>query len=86
MGTWKVVKRSGRDEPMWVSIHKCMEAMLGISLYRYLYLKLAKMLCFSYIFSSIKLEKKKAQQVLPRNGQGGEQGEVGDPNNVYTYK
>jgi hypothetical protein len=25
-----------------------MEAMLGISLYSYLYLKLAKMLCFSY--------------------------------------
>jgi hypothetical protein len=27
---------------MWVAIHKCMEAMLGISLYSYLYLKLAK--------------------------------------------
>jgi hypothetical protein len=42
------VKKSGRDEPMWVAIHKCMEAMLGISLYSYLYLKLAKPLCFSY--------------------------------------
>jgi hypothetical protein len=42
------VKRSGRDEPMWVAIHKCMEAMLGISLSSYLYLKLAKMLCLSY--------------------------------------
>jgi hypothetical protein len=38
-GDQEVVKRSGRDEPMWVVIHKCMEAMLGISLYSYLYLK-----------------------------------------------
>jgi hypothetical protein len=42
------VKRSGRDEPKWVAIHKCMEAMVGISLYSYVYLKLAKMLCLSY--------------------------------------
>jgi hypothetical protein len=42
------MKRSGRDEPIWVAIHKCMEAMLGISLYSYIYLKLAKTLCLSY--------------------------------------
>jgi hypothetical protein len=42
------VKRSGRDEPVWVVTHMCMEAMPGISLYSYLYLKLAKMLCLSY--------------------------------------
>jgi hypothetical protein len=42
------VKRSDRDEPMWVAIHKCIEAMPGISLYSYVYLKLAKMLCLSY--------------------------------------
>jgi hypothetical protein len=42
------VKRSGRDEPMWVAIHMCLEAMLGISLYSHFYLKLAKMLCLSY--------------------------------------
>jgi hypothetical protein len=42
------VKRCGRDEPMWVVIHMYMEAMLGISPYNYLYLKLAKMLCLSY--------------------------------------
>jgi hypothetical protein len=41
------VKKSGRDEPMWVVIHMCMET-LGMSLYSYLYLKLAKMLCLSY--------------------------------------
>jgi hypothetical protein len=33
---------------MWVAIHMCMEATLGVSLYTYLYLKLAKMLRFSY--------------------------------------
>jgi hypothetical protein len=44
----EVAKRFGRDEPMWVAVHMCMEAMLGISLYSYLYLKLAKMPSFSY--------------------------------------
>jgi hypothetical protein len=39
---------SGRDEPTWVEIHKCMEAMLGISLYSCLYLKLTKTLWLSY--------------------------------------
>jgi hypothetical protein len=47
-GDQEVAKKSGRDEPMWVVIHKCMEAMLGISLHSNLYLKLAKMLCLSY--------------------------------------
>jgi hypothetical protein len=42
------VKRSGRDELKWVAIHKCMKAMLGISLYSYVYLKLVKMLYLSY--------------------------------------
>jgi hypothetical protein len=44
----EVVKRSGRDEAIWVVIHMCMEAMVGTSLYSYLYLKLAKILCLSY--------------------------------------
>jgi hypothetical protein len=48
-GDQEVVKRSGRDEPMWVAIHTCMEAMLGISLYSCLYLKLAKTLCLYYL-------------------------------------
>jgi hypothetical protein len=50
-----------------------MEATLGISLYSYWYLKLAKMICFSYylVFSSTKSEKK-AEQVLPGSmGLGG---------------
>jgi hypothetical protein len=49
-GRWREVgKKSGRDEPMWVAIHKYIEAMLGISLYSYLYLKLAKTLSFFII-------------------------------------
>jgi hypothetical protein len=53
-----------------------MEAMLGISLYSYLYLKLAKMLCFSitHVFSSTKLENKRVEL------------ELGGANNVYTCK
>jgi hypothetical protein len=38
-GDQEIVKRSDRDEPMWVVIHMYMEAMLRISLYSYLYLK-----------------------------------------------
>jgi hypothetical protein len=30
-GDQEVVKRYGRDEPLWVVIHMYMEAMLGIS-------------------------------------------------------
>jgi hypothetical protein len=53
---------------MWVAIHKCMEAMLGIFLYGYLYPKLAKTLSFllSPLFST-KSENKRAEQVLPRS-------------------
>jgi hypothetical protein len=47
-GDQEVVKRSGRNEPTCAAIHKCMEEMLGISLYSYLYLKLAKTICLSY--------------------------------------
>jgi hypothetical protein len=44
----EVVKTSGRDKPMWIAIHRYMEATLGVYLCRYLYPKLAKMLCLSY--------------------------------------
>jgi hypothetical protein len=47
-GDLKIVKKSGRDELIWVVIHMCMEAMVGISLYSYPCLKLVKMLCLSY--------------------------------------
>jgi hypothetical protein len=68
-----------------------MEAMLGIFLYGYLYLKLAKMYAFRifpHVFSSTKLEKR-AEQVLPGSeGGGGMRGARGrdGPNNVYTYE
>jgi hypothetical protein len=42
------VNRSGRDEPICVVIYMGTEAMLGISLYSYRHLKLAKILCLSY--------------------------------------
>jgi hypothetical protein len=58
----EVVKRSGRDEPMWVVIHKCMEAMPGICLYSYLYPKLAKMLCPSYYLLCFLFNKIGAQE------------------------
>jgi hypothetical protein len=53
---------------MWVAIHKCLEAILGISLYSYLYLKLEKVyviLNISYAFSSRKVENKRTEQFLP---------------------
>jgi hypothetical protein len=76
------VKRSGRDEPMWVVIHMCMEATLGISLYSYLDLKLAKMLCLSYYLLMFCLQqnwRREQNRVLPgsegghteRDGTGG---------------
>jgi hypothetical protein len=75
-----------------VVIHMCMEAMLGISPYSYLYLKLAKMLCLSYYLLCLLFNKieKRAEQVLPGSGGGGgeesESGRRDGPNNVYTYK
>jgi hypothetical protein len=68
------VKRSGRDEPMWITKHMCMDAKLGISVYSYLYLKLAKILCLSfmsYASSSTKLENKRVEQILPGSRHGG---------------
>jgi hypothetical protein len=58
---------------MWVVIHMCMEATLGISLYSYLYLKLGKhyvFLIISYVFFSKKSENKRIKQVLPASGDG----------------
>jgi hypothetical protein len=65
-GDQEVVKRYRRDEPTGAVIHICMEAIQGI--YSYLYLKLAKTLCFSYLlyFFPIKSENKSAYQFLPR--------------------
>jgi hypothetical protein len=88
------VKRSGREEPIQVAIHMCMEAMLGISPYSYLYLKLAKMLCLSYhllcfLFNKIgdedKLGSAWKRRGLGEEKRGRSRGERW-PNNVYIYK
>jgi hypothetical protein len=81
------VKRSGRDESIWVVIHMCMEAMLGISLYSYLYLKLAKTLSFllslCFLFNKIREQQGGTGSARKQRweGIGG-----GGPNNVYTYE
>jgi hypothetical protein len=67
-GDQEVVMRSGRNEPLWVAIHKCMEAILGVFLYSYLYLKLAKMTCLSYylvqfLFNKIREEEGRTDSV-----------------------
>jgi hypothetical protein len=79
-GDRKVVKRSGKDESIWVVIQLCMEAMPGISLYSYPYLNQQKCCVFliiPYVFSSTKLEKR-AEQIQPgREGGGREREGVG---------
>jgi hypothetical protein len=93
------MKRSGRDEPIWVVIHMCMKAMLGISLYSYPYVKLAKMLCLSYYCLCLLFNKTGEEG---RTGSAWKQGGVGGegrrrrrrcragvrngPNNVCTYE
>jgi hypothetical protein len=69
---------------MWVAIHKCMEAMLGISLYSYLYLKLAKTICLSYyLFYVLNKIKEEAETSSAQNwGRGAGRG--GGTKNVYT--
>jgi tryptophan-rich sensory protein len=60
------VKRSGRDKPIWVIIHICMEIIQEISLYRQLSSsqtsKNAVFLFTLHIFSSTKFEKKRGQK------------------------
>jgi hypothetical protein len=67
-----------------------MEIPQGNSLCSYLYLKLPKMLCFSfYLFSSTKSENRRVEQVLPGGEEVGTSGVVGKGgrrmNSVYTY-
>jgi hypothetical protein len=69
-------KRSDRDEPMWVPIHMYMEAVLGISLYSYLYLKLAKTLSFllSVMFSLQQNQRRGQNRFCPEAGRWGRGG------------
>jgi hypothetical protein len=66
------VKRTGRDEPIWVVTHMHGNNTRKLPMY-YLYLKLAKTPCSSmfYVFSSTKLENRREEQFLPRAGGGG---------------
>jgi hypothetical protein len=77
------VNRSGRDEPIWIAVYMCMEAMLGISLYSYLYLRLAKPLCLSFdllcfLFNKIGEQEGRTGSAWKWDGRGSGQ------NNVYT--
>jgi hypothetical protein len=65
------------------TIHKCMEAMLGICLYSYLYLKLVKILYFSYFLLCLLFNKIREQEG-GTGSQKQEWGERGGPNNVYA--
>jgi hypothetical protein len=64
---------------MWLAINMCMEVMLGISLYSYLYLKLTKMVCPYYLFNKIGEQECKTGPGQKCVGLGGS-----DTNNVYS--
>jgi hypothetical protein len=74
---WEVLKRSGRDESIQILMHMYMEAMLGISLYSYPDLKLAKLLYLSHFCLCLLFKKleKREEQVLP--GSKGDTGREG---------
>jgi hypothetical protein len=86
-GDGEVVKRSGTDEAIRVIIHMCVEAILGISLYSYLYLKLAKTLCLShyllcFLFNKIGEQEVRTGSAWKRGGWrvGGEMAQT-----MYTH-
>jgi hypothetical protein len=69
------VKKSGRDQPVGVVIHICMETTQENSLCSYLYLKLAKMPWFSYyllwcFFSKIREQEGRTGSALRGRGVG----------------
>jgi hypothetical protein len=84
-GDWEVVKRSGRHESIRVVIHLCMEAMLGISLHSYPYLKLAKTLCLYYC-SSLLFKTGEEDRIGSAWKWGRWSGGRHGPNNVCTYE
>jgi hypothetical protein len=81
-GNQEVVKKSGRDESIWVVIHMYMETMLRIFLCSYLFLKLAKMLSFLLLLmSSLQQNWKRGQNrfcLELREGRGRGWGEGGE--------
>jgi hypothetical protein len=95
-GVQEVVKSSCRNESIWVLIPLCMEAMLGISLYIYPYVKLAKTLCLSYyclclLFNKIEEEGRAGSAWKRRvwgRGEGRDLGAGGrnGSNNICAYE
>jgi hypothetical protein len=94
---WKwdqgVVKTFGRDEPIVVATRKCMEAMLGISLYSYLPLTSKNIMTF--LLSSVRVFSVQQNQrtrgpnkrFCPgAHGEGGWEVGGGGQNNVYICK
>jgi hypothetical protein len=83
------MKRSGRDESIRVVIHMCMEATLGISLYSYPYVKLAKTLSFLLLLISSLQQNWRRGQIrfcLEEKGIGGRGGRGEKWPNVCTYE
>jgi hypothetical protein len=82
------VKRSGREEPMWVAIHKCMEAIIRIFLYIYLYFKLAKQICLSYylLFSLQQNWRTRGQNRFYLEVWGSGSGDVAQTMNIHVSK
>jgi hypothetical protein len=87
------VKRSGRDEPIGVAIHMCMETTQGNSLCSYIYLKVAKhhvSLFIFYVFFFYKIGEQEGGtgsgvgETVDTSGRGKwQEGEYGT-NYVYT--
>jgi hypothetical protein len=76
--------------PIGAAIHMCMETTLGISLYTYPYLKLAKKPRLSYYLLCFLFNKIGEQEQVPARkgvvGWWGREEWGGGTNNVYTSK
>jgi hypothetical protein len=65
------MKKIREDETIWVIVHIYMKISQGNSLCSYLYLKQAKISCFLFslsLFSSMKMENRRVEQVLRSGG------------------
>jgi hypothetical protein len=83
-GDQEVMKRSGRDEPIWVVIHMCMETTQGISLNIYVYLKLQRLHVFLTIFYNFFFYKNQRTREWNRFSKEAGMEWGGGPNN-YTH-
>jgi hypothetical protein len=81
----KMTGRSGRDKPIQVVMHVCIEAMLGISLHRYL--SQTSKSSMSFLLLLCLLFNKIAWKQEGWEGEDGDRGLRGEiaPNTVCTY-